>query len=301
MPARIWQIACGSACFAVGSLGHAIAQDTPPVLTGDLADLCAADAQHPPKQWKISKGINPDLWRSRLSCDVSSPRSDKPAVRVTVRPRDAYEVSLDDLPTERVEIQIKKQVIKFDQPTWYRFSFRLENPWQGIGNRTVIHQVKQNIPTEEQRPHGVCPAANPLFKIEAIPSATGADFVVKVRGTTDCNVGASKVLCGPWHLDVGSWNDVNVMIKPSLHDGSSDLRVSLNGRNCDPYTGLLGYVDHGFRDRDGQPFIDVQPHFGIYRDALPDILQSIDFADIQFWSSDPSTEPAWSKSVSTTK
>lgn len=206
-----------------------------------------------------------------------------------------------DRPAERVEIQIKKEIIKFDQPTWYRFSFRLENPWQDIGNRTVIHQVKQNIPTEEVRPQGICPAANPLFKIEAIPSATGADFVVKARGTTDCNAGQAKVICGPWHLDVGSWNDVSVMIKPSLHDGRSYLRVSLNGRNCDPYTGLLGYVDHGYRNRDGRPFIDVQPRFGIYRDALPDTIQSIDFADIKFWSSDPSGDPSWSGATVTAK
>jgi hypothetical protein len=31
------------------------------------------------------------------------------------------------------------------RPTWYHFAFRLEAPWLGLSNRTVIHQVEQNI------------------------------------------------------------------------------------------------------------------------------------------------------------
>lgn len=275
-------------------MGPAAAQEVSPALAGDLASLCAPDPQHPPSLWKISKGLKQDLWTSRLSCD-SAASSSGPVLRITVHPGDAVERESDEKSTERVEIQMRKEVVRFDEPAWYRFRFRLESPWQGVANRTVIHQVKQNIPTREQQPQGECPAANPLFKIEARPSATGADFLVKVRGTTDCKLGESKTICGPWHLDVGSWNDVNVMIKPSLRDGASQLQVWLNGRSCNPYTGLLGYLDHGVRDDSGHPFIDVQPRFGIYRDALPGNVQSIDFTGIRFWSANPAGDPSWSE------
>ncbi|WP_349960193.1 heparin lyase I family protein [Rhizobium sp. ZPR3] len=279
---------------------RAIAQEAAPPLLGGFADLCAVDSEHPSKLWKISSRLDSASWRSRIACDLSSPS--RPILRITVHPGDAPDQSVGDAPTERVEIQIKKEVIKFDEPTWYHFAFRLEAPWQGLGNRTVIHQVKQNIPTEETKPLGACQAANPLFKIEAIPSETGANFVAKVRGSADCNAGESKIICGPWHLNIGDWNDVNVMLKPSLQEGASSLQVYLNGRACDTsYTGRLGFLDHGMRHQDGRPFIDVQPRFGIYRDTLPDIVQSIDFADIQFWSTDPSSDPAWSKLAVSTK
>lgn len=290
---RTSQLALVLLSLGASAVSHAMAQDVAPPLSGSFADLCAADGAHPPKLWKISSRLDPALWRSRIVCDLSSPS--RPTLHITVHPGDAPDQSVGDAPTERVEIQINKQVIKFDRPTWYHFAFRLDAPWQGHGNRTVIHQVKQNIPTEETKPLGICQSANPLFKIEAIPSDTGADFVAKVRGTADCNAGAPEIFCGPWHLTIGDWNDVNVMLKPSLQEGASTLRLSLNGRACNVYTGRLGYLDHGMRDRDGHPFIDAQPRFGIYRDTLPDVMQSIDFADIKFWSTDPSNDPAWAK------
>ena len=275
-------------------LSSAVAQDVAAPLSAGFEDLCVADSAHPPKLWKISGKLDPNAWRSRIVCDLSSPA--RPVLHITVHPGDAPDQSVGDAPIERVEIQIRKQVIKFDKPTWYHFAFRLDAPWAGIGNRTVIHQVKQNIPTEETKPLGSCQSANPLFKIEAIPSKTGADFVAKVRGTSDCNAGTSQIVCGPWPLDIGEWNDVNVMLKPSLQEGASALQVALNGRACAiSYTGRLGYLDHGMRDEDGHPYIDVQPRFGIYRDTLPDLIQSIDFADIKFWSTDPTGNPAWSK------
>jgi hypothetical protein len=273
---------------------HAAAESATVVLSPNLRELCAPSAQHPPAQWWISRKLSPELWASRLTCDALASST---ILRVTVRPGDAADPNPDDKPTERVEAQIRQEVVKFDQPTWYRFKFRLEAPWQGIGNRTVIHQVKQDIPYKEQRPQGACPAANPLFAIEAIPTPTGGDFLAKVRGTTDCNLGKNKSICGPWHLEVGSWNDVHVLLNPSLSDGKSDVRVWLNGRSCSPYSGRLGYSDHGLRDNAGQPVINAQPRFGIYRDALSTITQSIDFSDITFWSSDPSHDPAWASTI----
>ncbi|MFK0164143.1 heparin lyase I family protein [Rhizobium sp. NPDC090279] len=293
---RILQLVLVSLCVVALDGSYAAAQEVAPVLSGSFTDLCSADSKHPPKLWRISSRLDPALWRSRIVCDLSSPS--RPILHITVHPGDAPDQSVGDAPIERVEIQIKKEVIKFDRPTWYHFAFRLQAPWQGLGNRTVIHQVKQNIPTEEVKPLGMCQSANPLFKIEAIPTETGADFVAKVRGADDCNAGQSRIICGPWHLNVGEWNNVNVMLKPSLQEGESSLQVSLNGRACDiSYTGRLGYLDHGMRDQDGHPFIDTQPRFGIYRDSLPGIVQSIDFADIKFWSTDPSGDSSWSKSA----
>ncbi|MFJ6325171.1 MULTISPECIES: heparin lyase I family protein [unclassified Rhizobium] len=297
---RTLQLAFLLSCLGLLNGSSAAAQNAAPASPGSFADLCTASSEHPSKLWKISSRLDPALWGTRIACDLSSPS--RPILRITVHPGDASDQSVGDAPTERVEIQVKREIVKFDRPIWYHFAFRLEAPWQGIGNRTVIHQVKQNIPTEDTKPLGSCQSANPLFKIEAIPSATGADFVAKVRGTADCNAGRSKTVCGPWHLNVGDWNDVNVMLKPSLQEGESALQVYLNGRACDiAYTGRLGYVDHGMRDQNGRPFIDTQPRFGIYRDALPDVVQSIDFADIQFWPTDPSGDPTWAKQTTFSK
>jgi len=176
----------------------------------------------------------------------------------------------------------------------YGFRFRLVSPWQGIDNRTVIHQIKQDIDPSQETPVGTCASANPLFKIEARATAEGAAFVVKVRGAVDCHeTEEARTICGPWSVVVGDWNQVRVALRPSLREGASDLRVWLNGRACDGYSGRLGYLNQGMRDAAGRPVIDAQPRFGIYRDALPGVVQSIDFADIVFWSSDPSGESGW--------
>ena len=280
--------------FVVAIPGYAGAESSPVGFSPDLRELCAPSAQHPPAQWSISRKLSPELWASRLSCDDHAPST---ILRVTVRPGDAADPNPDDKPTERVEAQVRQEVIRFDRPTWYRFKFKLEAPWQGTDNRTVIHQVKQDIPYAEQLPQGVCHAANPFFAIQARRSPTGADFLARVHGATDCNQSKSKTICGPWHLDIGAWNDVHVLLKPSLTDGASEVRVWLNGQSCAPYFGTLGYADHGVRDSAGHPFVDAQPRFGIYRDALSDTIQTIEFSDIVFWSSDPSHDRAWGQST----
>lgn len=264
-----------------------------PPFKPDLAGLCAAVAQHGPGQWRISRALARHLWDSRLSC--SSDALSRPILRVTVHPGDAADPNPGRKPTERVEIQLQREVVRFDEPVWYRFRFRLLSPWLGVGNRTVIHQVKQDIEPGQEAPAGPCAPANPLFKIEARPTLAGAAFLVKVQGVIDCrNSGEQKVICGPWPIDVGRWHQVHVLLKPSQREGGSDVRVWLDGSGCPPYFGRLGYRDQGMRDKAGRPFINAQPRFGIYRDALPDNIQSIEFADIAFWHSDPSGDPAWS-------
>ncbi|NTG20659.1 hypothetical protein G6L00_09465 [Agrobacterium rhizogenes] len=267
------------------------AENTPKTFSPDLKELCAPNPLNPPTQWLISKQLSPKFWASRLSCDAQASPT---VLRISVHPGDAANPNPDDNPTERVEAQLRQEVVKFDQPTWYHFRFRLEAPWEGTDNRTVIHQVKQDIPSADQLPQGSCHAAIPFFAIQARRSPTGADFLARVHGATDCNQGKSKTICGPWHADVGTWNDVHVLLKPSLIDGASEVRVWFNGRSCKPYFGVLGYADHGARDSTGHPFVNAQPRFGIYRDALPDMIQTIEFSDISFWSSPPTHDPAWS-------
>lgn len=251
-----------------------------------FSDLCHADPDHKPLAWQISKALKPALWPTRLICEGD-------ALRIAVHPGDTFDPNPGSNPTERVEIQTRRELVHFEQPIWYRFSFRLNGPWRGadsaaVGNRSVIHQIKQDIDPALKQPAGSCPSANPLFKIEAVPTQNGASFLVKVRGTTNCHDGGEAVvICGPWPLAENVWHEVRVMLKPSQHDGQSEVRVALNGQACPLYTGMLGYPNEGAHDAKGHPVIDAQPRFGLYRDALANTVQSIAFRDITFWTSPP--------------
>ena len=62
------------------------------------------------------------------------------------------------VPSERAEIQVRSdratgagELVKFGQPVWYRFSFKIPGDWPrdvpAAGRqlcRTVIHQIKQD-------------------------------------------------------------------------------------------------------------------------------------------------------------
>jgi hypothetical protein len=266
-----------------------------PSFSQDFARECATSEAPDLSAWKISGLLEPAVRPLRLTC--AALRADSHVLRIEVHPRDAYDAGdPGDNPTERVEIQIRRALVKFDEPVWYSFRFRLEAPWPEVVNRTVIHQIKQNIAEDAARDRGgPCTAANPFFKIEAgYRAETGsAAFVTKVRGTDNCRDGKAGIQkCGPWPLSIGAWHRVHVALKPSQREGETDLRVWLDGRACPPFTGALGYLDHGVRDAAGSPVVDTQPRFGIYRDALP-ASQAIDFADIAFWQRNPAGDPAW--------
>jgi hypothetical protein len=269
--------------IALALLAAPAAAQTP--FRPDLAAVCAAAPGRLPADWRISAAV----WPSRLTCLPGGE-----GLRIAVHPGDAAEQSPGDAPSERAEIQVRREMVRFDTPVWYSFRFRLAAPWQGIGNRTVIHQVKQNIAAGDELPRGICPAANPLLKVEAGATETGAAFVVKTRGTADCRDGASGItVCGPWKLEIGRWHTVHIALRASQQEGQSDLRLWLDGRACPHLTGRLGYADHGARDAQGRPVVDAQPRFGIYRDALADNIQALDFADIAFWHASPAGDPAW--------
>jgi hypothetical protein len=52
--------------------------------------------------------------------------------------------------------------------------------------------------------------------------------------------------------------------------------------------------DYGAR-RNGAPFINAQPRFGIYRDWRAE-TQTIYFDKIMFWNADPAGHPDWNMS-----
>lgn len=260
----------------------------------DFARVCASE-QPDLAAWRISGALARESWPTRLRCadEAGTAR----ALRIEVRPGDAYDPNPGEEPTERVEIQVRREFVKFDQTVWYSFRFRLAAPWPTQENRTVIHQVKQNVEAKDEIVNGGrCPSANPFFKIETghRKESAGPAFVVKTRGTDNCNDGKSgQAVCGPWPLQLQTWHRVHVVLKPSLREGGSNLRVWLDGKPCAPQTGRLGYADVGRRDKDGKPFVDAQPRFGIYRDALRDVTQTITYTDIAFWDRAPAGHPDW--------
>jgi Polysaccharide lyase len=282
--------------FALGLASGLQARAETPSFVEDFARGCAKGEAPDLSAWRISSQLDRAVWPLRLTCATADGDGSR-ALRIEVRPRDAYDAGdPGDNPTERVEIQVRRDLVKFDEPIWYAFRFRLEAPWPGAENRTVIHQIKQNIAAGAELDRGgPCPAANPFFKIEAgyKTEAGGAAFVIKVRGTDNCRDSKAGVpICGPWPLTLGEWHRVHVALKPSQREGETDLRVWLDGRACAPFTGSLGYRDHGKRDAGGHPIVDTQPRFGIYRDALSE-TQAINLADIAFWQKSPDDDPAW--------
>jgi hypothetical protein len=277
--------------------GDAVAEGGPaPIFAADFAAACVLDEHGEPAEWHVSDALRREDWASRIRCVPDEQAAGASRVlRITVEPGDAYDPNPADNATERAEIQVRRELVKFETPVWYSFRFRLVEPWGEVENRTVIHQIKQNIePALEEDAGGPCPAANPFLKIEARGDPAGALFMVKTRGTADCRDGKAGVIrCGPWTIAIGQWHRVHVFLRASQSEGETGLRIALDGRACPPFAGKLGYLDHGKRDAAGRPVVDTQPRFGIYRDALPELAQSIEFADIAFWTSDPSGDPAW--------
>jgi hypothetical protein len=83
---------------------------------------------------------------------------------------------------------------------------------------------------------------------------------------------------------------VHVRLNPA-HDASGQVDIWLNGSLCGSYHGPMADRDYGAR-RNGTPFINAQPRFGIYRDWRAE-TQTIYFDKIMFWSANPSGHPEW--------
>jgi len=205
------------------------------------------------------------------------------------------------VPSERAEIQIRSdratgagELVKFGEFAWYRFSFKIAGDWpQDVpvaGRqlcRTVIHQIKQDSYKD-----GTSCNTSPFFKIEARPLGERVRFFAQVATGTPCERPpmVRRVQICQRDLQRESWTTVHVRLKPA-HDASGQVDIWLNGSFCGSYQGPMADRDYGAR-RNGTPFINAQPRFGIYRDWRAE-TQTIYFDKIMFWNADPSGHPDW--------
>jgi hypothetical protein len=213
----------------------------------------------------------------------------------------AVETAGGVVPSERAEIQIRSdratgtgELVKFGELVWYRFSFKIAGDWpQDVpvaGRqlcRTVIHQIKQDSFKE-----GTSCNTSPFFKIEARPLGEHVRFFAQVATGTPCDRPpvVRRVQICQRDLPRVRWTTVHVRLNPA-HDTSGQVDIWLNGSLCGSYQGAMADRDYGAR-RNGTPFINAQPRFGIYRDWRAE-TQTIYFDKIMFWSADPSGHPEW--------
>jgi hypothetical protein len=205
------------------------------------------------------------------------------------------------VPSERAEIQVRSdratgagELVKFGELVWYRFSFKIAGDWPQdvpVGGRrlcrTVIHQIKQDSFRE-----GMSCNTSPFFKIEARPLGERVRFFAQVATGTPCarSPMVMRVQICRRDLPRESWTTVQVRLNPA-HDASGRVDIWLNGTFCGTYRGPMADRDYGAR-RNGTPFINAQPRFGIYRDWRAE-TQTIYFDKIMFWNANPSGHPDW--------
>jgi hypothetical protein len=205
------------------------------------------------------------------------------------------------VPSERAEIQVRSnratgagELVKFGELVWYRFSFKIAADWpQDVpvaGRqlcRTVIHQIKQDSFKD-----GRSCNASPFFKIEARPIGERVRFFAQVATGAPCARPPMVMRAQICRRDLPreSWTTVQVRLNPA-HDASGQVDIWLNGLFCGTYQGPMGDRDDGAR-RNGAPFINAQPRFGIYRDWRAE-TQTIYFDKIMFWNADPSGHQDW--------
>jgi hypothetical protein len=310
---------------AVGALvtGVALAQQQAPpapVFSEDFAGAFPA-----PGKWGISSLLEPAVRGQRIG-RAEDPRTGRAVGRITVETGDALDGATpemrqakryvcdregsragelerggSDAPTERAEIQIKAdrktgagEVVKFGAPVWYRFSFKVDADWPpdepASGRtpcRTAIQQIKQNAAKD-----GVDCGASPFLKIEARPLGEGVSFFAQVTTGPVCTAPhqVRRIQLCRAELPRESWVTVNVRLLPA-QDASGRLDIWLNGAHCGTYRGAMGDPEYGVR-RNGVPFVDTQPRFGIYRDWRAE-TQTIYFDKIMFWDVEPTGHPDW--------
>jgi hypothetical protein len=205
-------------------------------------------------------------------------------------------------PTERAEIQVKSdrasgagELVRFGETVWYRFSFKVAGDWPRdvpasgrVPCRTVIHQIKQDSFKD-----GASCGASPFFKIEARPLGERVRFFAQVVSGAACATPPTvrrRQFCVIDAALRDAWATVHVRLLPAL-DASGRADVWLNGAHCGSYRGPMGDAEHGAR-RNGAPFINTQPRFGIYRDWRAE-TQTIYFDRIMVWNADPAGHAEW--------
>jgi hypothetical protein len=294
--------------FAAFAPATAVGQSPPqPVFTEFFAYDAATSSQLLGK-WRISSQLDSKLQPLRVG--VVEVTSGKAVGRITVQEGDGLEDASEAMlragryVCERAEIQVRSdlatgagELVKFGQPVWYRFSFKTAGDWPrdipAAGRkpcRTVIHQIKQ-----DSFKSGRSCNANPFFKIEARPLGDHVRFFAQVTAGAPCtqpSLVMRSQICRR-ELPRETWTTVQVRLNPA-HDASGRVDIWLNGAFCGVYRGAMGDRDYGAR-RNGAPFINAQPRFGIYRDWRAE-TQTIYFDKIMFWNTDPTGNPDWSVS-----
>ena len=312
--------------FAALALTTAVAQPTPQPIFTELFSYDPAAPSQLLGKWRISSQLDNNLQALRVGV-VEDPIG-KTVGRVTVQEGDGLDGASEAMlqarhyvcnskgsraaaieaepggivPSERAEIQVRSdratgagELVKFGQPVWYRFSFKIAGDWPqdvpAAGRqscRTVIHQIKQ----DSFRSGKSC-NASPFFKIEARPLGERVRFFAQVAAGAPCAQPPMVLRTQICRRDLPreSWITVQVRLNPA-HDASGRVDIWLNGAGCGAYRGPMADPDHGAR-RNGAPFVNAQPRFGIYRDWRLQ-TQTIYFDKIMFWNADPAGHPDWS-------
>ena len=311
----------GVASAILSCLGPAMAAE--PIFTERFDDE-AGRLEPVLKRWSVSSGLDSALRtdRIRLMTDAGGLRF----VRISVQEGDAWDAPAhanradrafvcskdgsiagqfaDDAPNERVELQVRAdrrtgagELVRFGETVWYRFSFRVpdsglrDQPVTGRSAcRTVIHQIKQNASK-----NGKSCGISPFLKIEAQPVGAGFTLFAQIASGQACGEEAAVKrtrLCEIKSLANDVWTDVHMRLLPAQDEGGR-LTMWVNGQLCGSYAGPMGDGVNGVR-RNGAPFVDTQPRFGIYRDWRAE-TQSIDLRRIMFWNDDPAEHPDWVK------
>jgi hypothetical protein len=310
--------------LALASVGALAQQASPPqpVFSEDFA----GDAFPAPGKWAISVLLDPAVRGQRIGT-VSDPAGGKSVGRVTVESGDALDGATPEMlqakryvcdgggsragemenepggavPSERAEFQVKAdrrtgtgELVKFGAPVWYRFSFKIASDWPRDAPlpgrspcRTVIQQIKQDAAKD-----GVDCGVSPFFKIEARPLGERVRFFAQIMAGPACAAPhrVSRTQLCRAELPREAWTTVNVRLF-AAQDAGGRLDIWLNGVHCGSYRGPMGDAEYGAR-RDGLPFVDTQPRFGIYRDWRA-ATQTIYFDKIMFWDAEPAGHPDW--------
>jgi hypothetical protein len=236
--------------FAALASATAVAQPTPqPIFTELFAYDPAAPSQLLGK-WRISSQLDNNLQALRFAV-VEDPIG-KTVGRVTVQEGDGLDGASEAMlqarryvcndkgsraaaieaepgaivPSERAEIQVRSdratgagELVKFGQPVWYRFSFKIPSDWPrdvpAAGRqlcRTVIHQIKQDSFNGRKS----CDAS-PFFKIEARPLGERVRFFAQVASGAPCAqppMVTRTQICRR-DLPLESWTTVQVRLNPA--------------------------------------------------------------------------------------
>ena len=226
-------------------------------------------------RWKPS---NSSLKPRFVVGDSVGPVDGRSALQVTVQPGDHAQVGRSGSSTERAEIQSTEEIVRFDQEVWYTFSFLVPSSFPRANNRTIIHQIKENVRG------GNCEKASPFFAVEAQGGENYVAVVIRVAASVDCS--HEKPMRRQVAVAYDEWHTIRVHMLPSHDPQKGFVTAWVDNHDTFRYQGLLGYATYG------RGYVDTQPRFGVYRDHLPQ-PGTIHFDRIVFWNTDATPDPRW--------